>query len=68
MKLKKKDDQSVDAYVLLRRGNKIIMGGRGLEGLGRKTGKGEREKGGAGSGVGVDRGDVQRVRKLYRGM
>jgi hypothetical protein len=27
MKLKKKEDQSVDASVLLRRGNKIIMGG-----------------------------------------
>jgi hypothetical protein len=28
MKLKKKEDQSVDASVLLRRGNKIITGGR----------------------------------------
>jgi hypothetical protein len=28
MKLKKKEDQSVDASILLRRGNKIIMGGR----------------------------------------
>jgi hypothetical protein len=28
MKLKKKKDQSLDASVLLRRGNKIIMGGR----------------------------------------
>jgi hypothetical protein len=27
MKLKKKEDQSVDALVLLRRGNKIPMGG-----------------------------------------
>jgi hypothetical protein len=27
MKLKKKEDQSVDASVLLRRGNKILMGG-----------------------------------------
>jgi hypothetical protein len=27
MKLKKKEDQSVDASVLLRRGNKIPMGG-----------------------------------------
>jgi hypothetical protein len=26
MKLKKKEDQSVDASVLLRRGNKILMG------------------------------------------
>jgi len=27
MKLKKKEDQNVNAPVLLRRGNKIIMGG-----------------------------------------
>ena len=27
MKFKKKEDQSVDASVLLRRGNKILMGG-----------------------------------------
>ena len=31
MKLKRKEDQRVDASVLLRRGNKIIMGGRGRE-------------------------------------
>ena len=31
MKLKKKEDQSVDASVLLRRGNKIFMGGKGRE-------------------------------------
>jgi hypothetical protein len=34
-KLKKKEDQSVFVSVLLRRGNKILSGGRGLEGLGR---------------------------------
>jgi hypothetical protein len=35
MKLKKEEDQSVDASVLLRRGNKMIMGGRkGGRGLG----------------------------------
>ena len=45
MKHKKKEDQSVDASVLLRKGNKIIMGSRGLEGLGRK-------RGGEGSGMG----------------
>jgi hypothetical protein len=39
MKLKKKN-QSVDASVLLRRGNKIVMGDRGWEGLGRKKGGG----------------------------
>ena len=36
MKLKRKEDQRVDASVLLRRGNKIIKGSRGWEGLGRK--------------------------------
>ena len=41
MKLKKKDDQCMDASVLLRRWNKIIKGNRSLEGLGRK-----REQGG----------------------
>jgi hypothetical protein len=40
MKLKKKEDLSVDASVLLRRGKKIIMGGRGREGPGRKRGEG----------------------------
>jgi hypothetical protein len=42
MKLKKKEDQSVDASVLRRRGNKIIMEDRGWEGLnfgGREEGK-----------------------------
>jgi hypothetical protein len=34
MRFKKKEDQSVDASVLLRRGNKIIMGGRRREGVG----------------------------------
>lgn len=31
MKLKKKEDQLVDASILLTRGNKIIMGGRERE-------------------------------------
>jgi hypothetical protein len=44
MKLKKKEDQSVNASVFLRRGNKILTGGRGWEELGRKRG----EKGGKG--------------------
>ena len=43
MKLKKKEDQRVDASVLLRRGNKIIKGSRGWVRLGRK-GSGGREK------------------------
>ena len=36
MKLKKKEDQSVDASVLLRRGNKIITGSRRMEELRRE--------------------------------
>jgi hypothetical protein len=63
MKLKRKDDQRVDASVLLRMGNNIIKGSRHLEGLGRKR-RGKRE---AESGMGRD-GDVQRIRKLYRGV
>jgi hypothetical protein len=43
MKLKKKKNQSVDPSVLLRRRKKIITGGRGREGLGRK--KGEEKRG-----------------------
>ena len=44
MKLKRKEDQRVDASVLLRRGNKIIKGSRGWEGLGRKRrGGGDKE-------------------------
>jgi hypothetical protein len=41
MKLKKKEDQSVDASVLLRRGNKIITRGREMDrhGSGREEGK-----------------------------
>jgi hypothetical protein len=67
MKLKKKKDKSVDASVLLRRGNKIITGSRGWEGLGRKREE-ERTKGGAGSGMGEDMVDLQRVKKLNRGV
>jgi hypothetical protein len=36
IKLKRKEDQRVDVSVLLRRGNKIIKGSRGWEGLERK--------------------------------
>jgi hypothetical protein len=43
-KLKRKEDQRVDALVLLKRRNKFIRRGRGWEGLGRKRGgKGENE-------------------------
>jgi hypothetical protein len=44
MKVKKKEDQSVDASVLLR-GNKIIEGCRVWAGLGRKTEGGEENMG-----------------------
>ena len=40
MKLKKKEDQNMDASVLLRSGNKILTGGSGREGLWRKRGGG----------------------------
>jgi hypothetical protein len=60
MKIKKKEGQSVDTSVLLRRGTKIIIVGRKWKRLGRKNGgRGER---GAGSGVVGDRSDVQRVK------
>jgi hypothetical protein len=41
MKLKRKEDQRVDVSVLLRKGDKIIKGSRGWEGLERKR-EGER--------------------------
>jgi hypothetical protein len=58
----------VDASVLLRRRNKIITGGRGREGSGRKRGGQENNGGGARSDEGGDEGEVQRVRKLNRGL
>jgi hypothetical protein len=39
MKLKYKDDQSADSLVLMRRGNKIIIGGKGWEGFWGKRGR-----------------------------
>ena len=45
MKLKRKEDQRVDASVLLRRGTKIIKGSRGWEGLGKKRGGGGEKEG-----------------------
>jgi hypothetical protein len=58
-KLKKKENQSVDASVLLRRWIKIIMGRRVWERLGRKRGGGE-EKGGQGQ-------VWEEMRAMYRG-
>ena len=44
MKFKKKEDQNVNASVLLRRGNNTIKGSRRWEGLGRKRrGQGEKQ-------------------------
>ena len=60
MKLKRKEDQREDASVLLRR---EVEGGRDLGGREEEEGKKRR----AGSGMGGD-GDVQRVRKLNRGV
>jgi hypothetical protein len=60
MKLKKKEDQIVDASDLLRRGHKNIT--EAIEwggGFGRNRGVGE-ENVVTGSGVGGDGGDVQR--------
>jgi len=41
MKLRNKEDQNMDASVLLRKGNKIITGDRGREGPGWERGKRE---------------------------
>ena len=66
MKLKKKENESVYASILLRRGNKIITEDRGRKVPG---GREVREgKKGAGSGIGRDRRQVQRVRKSNRNM
>jgi hypothetical protein len=42
MKLKNKEDISVDASVLVINGNTIIMGGRWWKGLGEERGGGEK--------------------------
>ena len=64
MKLKKKENQKVDASVLLRREIKIIKGSREWKEHGRKKrGGGEKVEE---SGMGGVVGDVQRVRKLNR--
>jgi hypothetical protein len=66
MELKKKEEQSVNASILHRRGNKIITGGRERGGPERE--RGEERKKWAGSGIGRDRGEVHRVRKSNRNM
>jgi hypothetical protein len=65
MKLKKKEGPCVDASKSLRRGNKIITGGRGIKGSGsemRRIG----QKVGARPGMGRDRRKVQRSRRSNR--
>jgi hypothetical protein len=64
MKFKKKEDQSVDASILLRRGNKIIRGGRSREGPGME----EKSRGSIRYGKIRYRREVQRVTKLNRNM
>ena len=60
MKLKKKEDQSVNASILLYRiGSKIIKGGRGRE----RERKACQGRGGAGSDIKKDKREVQRVKK-----
>jgi hypothetical protein len=63
MKLNMKEGQSVNASNLLRRGNKIIMRGRGKEKPGWER-RGEVKKKGVGPGMG--RREVQRARRINR--
>jgi hypothetical protein len=64
MKLKRKEDQRVDASVLLRRVNNIVKGNRGWEGLRRKSGGGEEGQ----NQVWEEIEEIQRVMKLNRGV
>ena len=55
MKLKRKEDQRMDASVLLRMGNNIIKGSRRMEGLGENiVGREKRESISSMGGNGVD--------------
>jgi hypothetical protein len=45
VKLKKVEDQSMDASIVLRRGNKIITGDRGIEEPDRERGEGGKKGG-----------------------
>jgi hypothetical protein len=64
MKLNKKEGQSVDVSVSLRRGSKIMTHNRGREGPECERGRGEEV--GIESSMGGDRREVQRVRKMNR--
>jgi hypothetical protein len=66
-KLNKKEGPSEDAsIILLRRGNKIIMGGKRRERPGWEWG--ERQKRWVGSGMGRDRREAQRARRITGNM
>jgi hypothetical protein len=65
MNLKKKEDQSVEASVLLRRGTKHSQeeqGGRDLGGIEEGEGRSGQDQ------LEGDKNDIQRVRKLNRGV
>ena len=59
MKLKKEEYRSLDASILLRRGNKINMGDRGSEGHGKERGGGWKKS--------RDRIRYRKRREKYRG-
>ena len=65
MKLNKKEGQSVDASIPLRRRNRIIMRGRGREGPGRERSWKEKSRE-AGPGIGRDRKEFQGARRMNR--
>ena len=67
MKLKRKEDQRMDASVLLRRGNKIIKGSRGWEELGRNRREGRGKRRGE-SCMGGDEEMYRGFRKLNKGV
>ena len=61
----KKEEQSVSVSILVRMGNKIVIGYGGREGHGREK---EGEENRAGSSMGRDRREVTKVRKLNTNM
>jgi hypothetical protein len=65
MKLKKREEHSVESSVLLRKGNKIITGSRKREQPWRERGVGGKR--GLRIRCGSRQGEVQRVRKLNGG-
>jgi hypothetical protein len=68
MKLKRKEDQGMNVSVLLRRGNKIIKGSRGWEGLGRMRRGGGEKEGKNQVWEGMEEMYRERVRKVNRGV